>query len=202
MQNKLLKIARMGFALAVLSFGALPALGQDDPRKLCLEMAEGNEKFEKEDIEEAIKMIGSDIKNGLDVNKRTPDGLTPLHWAACTKIEIVSILLQAGAQVNARDKEFGQTPLHWAASFSTDPEVITALIVARADVYAQDKHGKTPLHWAAQRNKNPEMIMILLKAGAIGGLVDGEGKTAFDYAEENKALQDTEAYWALSDARF
>jgi ankyrin repeat protein len=61
------------------------------------------------------------IQGGADIESRTSslefvnmNGFTPLHWHASRAggIEIVEILIQAGADVNARcDK--GKTPLEW-----------------------------------------------------------------------------------------
>ncbi len=193
MQNKLIKIAQIGFALIIFSFGALPALAQE------LSCADAQPDM-KNITPESIR---SKLKDGFNINQRSPIGGTMLHVvSACSGIEAVSFVLQAGGNVHARDKEFGFIPLHFAALLNTDPEVITALVVSRSNVNARDKERRTPLHYAAANNTKPEMIMILLQAGASGALLDEEGKTAFNYAEENKALKDTEAYWALHDAQY
>ena len=57
--------------------------------------------------------------------------------------------LRAGADVNATDNKLGSTPLHWAARENKNPDVITALLKAGADIDARDRGGATPLHWAA-----------------------------------------------------
>jgi ankyrin repeat protein len=51
------------------------------------------------------------IARGADVNALGPDNVTPLHWAAVeSKLEIVTILLDKGADANAKTTK-GQTPL-------------------------------------------------------------------------------------------
>ena len=43
---------------------------------------------------------------------------------------------------------------------------------------------------------------MLLDAGADATAVNEDGETPFDLAKDNEALVDTDAYWALNDARF
>ena len=94
------------------------------------------------------------------------------------------------------------TPLMFAAEGNQNPEVIRVLLDAGADVNARVEDGMTPLMFAAEGNQNPEVIMTLLDNGADGEKISIEGKTAFDYANENKHIKGTKAYWRLNDARF
>ena len=80
-----------------------------------------------------------------------------------------------GANVNARDS--GLTPLMAAAGNNADPEVISALIKAGADVKAKNVSGRTPLLSAAMSNSNPEVISALIKAGADVNEMDADGRT-------------------------
>ncbi len=60
-------------------------------------------------------MIGI-LGRGVDVDARTTEGATPLHWAVTGgHLESVRLLLQAGAKVNVSDKR-GRTPLSWVSS--------------------------------------------------------------------------------------
>jgi ankyrin repeat protein len=78
----------------------------------------------------------------------------------------VQAAISKGADVNARDKD-DMTPLMCAAETNKNPEVITILLKAGADIKAQDLHySQTPLMWAAWDNPNPEVIATLLKASA------------------------------------
>ena len=114
----------------------------------------------------------------------------------------VQAAITKGADVNAQDKdESSTTPLMLAAAFNPNPEVITILINAGADIQAQSGDGFTAL-MCAVNNQNPEGITTLLKAGADAKAKSKEGKTAFNYAQDNEKLKDTNAYWALSDAQY
>ena len=130
-------------------------------------------------------------------------------WAAyMSNPEIVSMLLKAGADVNAKDKD-GDAPLMFAAISNSNPEIITALVEVGADINAQNENGCTPLILAvkyteeleAERSDpSPEVIITLLQLGADTKLKDNEGKMAIDYAKESESLKDTDAFKKLSDA--
>ena len=103
------------------------------------------------------------LEFGADINGMHTDVGSPLMVAARhSNIEVVSVLLEAGAAVNAKD-EYGETPLHGAASWNENPEVISVLLKAGADVNAKDESGETPLH-VAVFTQDPEVISVLLKA--------------------------------------
>ena len=96
----------------------------------------------------------------------------------------VQAAIGKGADVNAREK--GMTPLMLAAGFNENPEVITTLLQAGANVNAQDNDGATALMWAAQYNESPEVITTLLQAGAsIETRSKGLGQTALMWAASN-----------------
>jgi len=57
------------------------------------------------------------LGSGASINLTADDGASALHWASCNGyIDIVNILLRAGADVNMRREEDGPTPLHMALS--------------------------------------------------------------------------------------
>jgi ankyrin repeat protein len=110
----------------------------------------------------------------------------------------VKAAINKGAKVNARD-ENGWTPPMCAAAFNQNPEVITTLLKAGANINAQNELAPcmTALIWAAVNNQNPEVIMRLLKAGADAKVKNSAGKTAFDCAHR---LKGTDVYKKLEDA--
>ena len=76
-------------------------------------------------------------------------GQTPLSWAGEKgHLEVVKLLLGAGAKVDSKDDRYGQTPLSWAAE-NGHLEVVKLLLGAGANVNSKDdKYGRTPLSWA------------------------------------------------------
>ena len=112
------------------------------------------------------------IKAGADVNCRNSSGETPLmrvlsfDWyeydpdgeqdkvkdqvreRVIRYLEAVRLLLEAGADANARS-EAGDTPLICAVQENCTPEALVMLIEAGAEVNCKDTSGKTPLMWAA-----------------------------------------------------
>ncbi|XP_047128184.1 poly [ADP-ribose] polymerase tankyrase-2 isoform X1 [Hydra vulgaris] len=123
------------------------------------------------------------IQNNWDVNMRDTAGRksTPLHFAAgFGRKDIVEYLLDAGADVHARD-DGGLIPLHNACSFG-HVEVTLSLLRHHADVNARDNWNFTPLHEAAIKGK-VEVCIALLQHGADPLIRNTDGKTARDLAE-------------------
>lgn len=79
-------------------------------------------------------------------------GWTGLHWAAAAgHAEIVQILIQAGASVNARDKH-ESTPLHWAAA-TGQQSVLPVLTRGGGNLHMKDKRGRTPIGVAVKHQQ-------------------------------------------------
>ena len=83
-----------------------------------------------------------------------------LHFAAGgARLELVRLLLQAGADVNRRDPVTGRTPLHAAVGADPAgdvPEIVRVLLTAGADVNATTHDGASALdmsHVAAARHR-------------------------------------------------
>jgi hypothetical protein len=96
-----------------------------------------------------------------DVDRRDYNGRTPLMNAIANyETAQVAALIQAGADVNARDTT-GDTALHLAQ----DAETAKMLIAAGADVNARAEDGGTPLTVAVKDHK-VEIARVLLDAHA------------------------------------
>lgn len=102
---------------------------------------------------EAVRAL---LDLGADVHLASrPAGFTPLHSAVADDTgaaakEIVRMLLDAGADPNARSAS-GGTPLHTAA-FTGDVTMIRLLLAAGASPMVEDDRGRTPLDLARERD--------------------------------------------------
>lgn len=110
----------------------------------------------------------------------------PLHRAARRRSPAnVNALIEAGADIHARENcEPERTALHIAAE-SGSPVTVSALLDAGADTGAKNYYGSTALHMAAESG-SPETIKVLLNAGAdIRAQCDWFGRTPLHKAVEN-----------------
>jgi uncharacterized protein len=99
-----------------------------------------------------------------DVNQRTADGTSTLHWAVYHgDADLVAKLLAAGANANARN-DYGSTPMSEAA-VRGDVKILRALLAAGADVDSANADGETALMILA-RTSNVEAAQLLLSHGA------------------------------------
>lgn len=120
----------------------------------------------------------------------SPDGFTPLHYAAFfSRPEATRILLSKGSDPNAvtRNPRFQVRPLH---SCVAGPDVqarlaiAEALLKAGADVNARQSGGYTALHSAAMHG-DLALARLLVENGADLDQASDEGKTALDFAQEH-----------------
>lgn len=98
-----------------------------------------------------VELVEFMLKNGAEPGPYVRKNLdTPLHYAAGGgHLEVMQILLDAEADVNARDN-FGKTPLHWTAD-ANQPAAAVALLKAGADPSPWSRFG-TPLQLAVKKN--------------------------------------------------
>ncbi len=118
----------------------------------------------------------------LDWKDEEKYGWTPLHEATIEeKVEIVRMLIGAGANLNLKDNH-GNTSLHYAAWNEQGVEIARMLIGAGADVDIQNKRGNTPLHNAARYGK-VEIARMLIDVGADKDIRDNVGNLPYELAE-------------------
>lgn len=105
----------------------------------------------------------------MDVNALRKDHWTPLHLAShCGKLDMVQLLLDHGASVNAEDNLL-RTPLHHVTAgeyaVEEDGVRVSRLLIERgADVNAQDLHCETPLHLASSTGRIGVVLALLARA--------------------------------------
>ena len=66
------------------------------------------------------------------------------------RLHVIQPLIENGADLNAKEGEFGETPLH-CACLDGNLEVVMVLIDAGADLHAKDNGGRTALHTVYER---------------------------------------------------
>jgi ankyrin repeat protein len=160
-----LKSLMCGLSVAIL----LPAAGVN---------VQLPDAVQRGDRAEVAKLLGEKA----DVNAAQGDGMTALHWAAFRDdVDVVRLLIQAGANVQAQTRLGGQTPLLMAAK-NGDAAMINLLLYAGADAKSPDSLGTTPLMIAAASG-NADAVKALLDHGAeINGKETAHGQTALMFA--------------------
>jgi hypothetical protein len=133
--------------------------------------------------EESINKIEGVIATGGNVNASDKSGETRLHTASdeC-KPEIMTMLLNNGADLDACEIESGVRPLHKAAQKGC-VQACDLLIRHGAKINAQTHDGATALHLAALAG-HAGVVALLLKYHPNHALQDLNGRTALQCAQE------------------
>lgn len=159
----------------------------------------------------------------IDLEVKGPAGVTPVHCAAATgHPEMLKLLIDKGADVNAQNKE-ERTALVWAVrehrddivqillergvdvnmgagenntlscvSSGGNPALMELLLEHGADVNFRYGDGETPL-MAASLHTNAENIKCLLKRGADINAKDDFGRTALMHASLHGSVENVKA---------
>ncbi len=120
-----------------------------------------------------------------DVNRRNPDGSTPLQWAVF-KGDVVEAkrLLRAGADVSLANN-YGATPMSLAAEVG-DTEMLKVLLEVGANADSPNPDGQTALQ-AVARTGNVEAAQLLLDHGAtVDAREKWGGQTALMWASARR----------------
>ncbi|EAY01547.1 ankyrin repeat protein, putative [Trichomonas vaginalis G3] len=118
--------------------------------------------------------------NSIDVNKKSIDEKTYLHYAVMKDcLDIADLLISHGIDINAKDYH-GITPLHCAV-INDKIRMVEFLIWHGADINTKDYHGKTPIHYAVGKN-NIRIVKSLISHGADINSKDYDYKTPLHYS--------------------
>ncbi|KAJ8306386.1 hypothetical protein KUTeg_016931 [Tegillarca granosa] len=94
------------------------------------------------------------LEHGADVNQTDNYGRSPLHVAAAVDYpEMVVLLIENGANKEARTKGEEQTPVHYAAKNDACISLRTLIKLECDYKTVRDYKGRTPLHLAAELGK-------------------------------------------------
>ncbi len=107
------------------------------------------------------------IKNGAHINAASTNAqkVMPLHAAAAAdSLELCTLLLDHGADVNARQQD-DFTPLH-AAAQNGNVELVRLFLRQGAEVNVRSLSGLSPLQLAME-SKNKQVIKLILDAGGL-----------------------------------
>lgn len=119
--------------------------------------------------------------------------LESASWEAKRQVRMIELLLKAGSDIHARDKN-GATPLHRAVRTRCAAAVV-CLLNAGSDPTLQNKPGSTPFHLAVQNTgrggsgaekakaAQREIIQAFLGRGVSPGLQDGKGQSVLAWAK-------------------
>ena len=119
--------------------------------------------------EQVYAVVDLLMRRKVDVETPNQDGATALHVAARCKEDqdVVALLVENGANLEARNNVYGGTPLMNACREGTTKTVLY-LIDRGAEIDARADNGQTALHQAVCRgdHKDEAMMRILIRHGA------------------------------------
>jgi Ankyrin repeats (3 copies) len=107
------------------------------------------------------------------VSGKDDQGATALHYATLNgHLEIANLLLEQGADVNARDEQFGATPAGWAIEYLRERGGLLAIEIE--DVL-----------FAIRENEVPWVRRFLTRLPSLARERDAHGKALTEYAAES-----------------
>jgi len=140
---------------------------------------------------EAVRTL---LRDGADVNAAQGDGMTALHWSALHgSVEMMDVLLMAGATTSAMTRLGGYTALHLASS-NGNAGAVRRLLEAGSQADRPTSTGVRPLHLAAQAGSAGAITALLERGAEIEARDETHGRTPLIFAASRSR---TEAMRAL-----
>ena len=127
-----------------------------------------------------LNKIGAPTSPILGLPDRT--AVTPLMYAAhAGNTEVVRLLIEKGAEINARNNVNGVALM--PAAQMGNPATVKLLLEKGADAHLRNDYGYTALMYAASAERNDlELIRVLLARGAEINVKAKDGETALKLA--------------------
>lgn len=153
----IMKPKYLSAALLGLSLGSGLAQNQ---KTLCDVVQAGN-------VTAARKLIA----DGASLESRNSKGWTPLIIATeSTNTEMVKLLIEKGADVNAKSASTNGSTVLCFATHSDDPEFIDLFLQHRADINARSRNGVTALFSGVMSQKKRAVQFLISKGAKIDQL--------------------------------
>jgi hypothetical protein len=128
------------------------------------------------------------LEQGSDINAGNRHGQTPLHLAAKQgNSELMRLLLEQGALVDAAESAAGYTPLHTAATQGR-ADLCELLIRYGAEPDVLTGNLESPLHLAIEKG-HAGVVAVLLKYRARLDVRNKNGLTPLQRAEQLKNME-------------
>lgn len=130
-----------------------------------------------------IKLVEILLNYGVSPNIEDENGFSPLFSVAnnLNGIDIATLLLERGADINNNKNYTGCTPLHMASE-NANFSIAETFLFFGANPNATDKENNTPLHYVLER-ESEEVAELLLEYGADPTFKNVDGISPLDLAQ-------------------
>ncbi len=129
------------------------------------------------------------VDNGVNINQKDFDGLTPLHCAIHdNNIKAITTLVNLGANINILTDK-GLNLLGYAIEVQSGTQTLSKVLNLGLDINHKDVNGNTPLHNAIINGQNYQRIKWLLDNNSNLLAKNNDNLTPFDLCKNNIKLE-------------